>query len=427
MPRFIGIRHRVKQTAQGEARPTQVAILDDNYTEILTYELADEMAELDFVLGRFPVSYRTVSPGEDLTGILPRRIKWRTTKKLDATTGLPPSHVRIEGKVAHIAQRVPKTYEGLRKDDTVAMSLGGSGDFLAYAMSRRAQEIGARVLRIPPFTLSERRGDGDKNDDATLLAHLVKEQPKLFYPVTDRERDVIRVRGCLQARMDAMKARIACEQRIRQRLIGAIFCNDEGLFPEGEIERLFEVAKANDMILQALQKEEGQRDRALAKAVKALEIAECIRKQVEGVGPRIIAAIIGRVIDVRRFETVAKFKAYCGVHVLPDGRLPRQRGGEVANWMPDIRQAFFLFGDQANYRPDSTWGVYLRDMKQRLREKHPEPEVVDGVTKYTDMHILRMAKWRTMTRFAEWLYNEWWRIEREHATVGIGGGDKKVA
>jgi transposase len=210
------------------------------------------------------------------------------------------------------------------------MTLGGSGDFLAYAMSRRAQQVGAHVLRIPPFTLSQKRVVSNKDADAALLARVVKEEPELFYAVTDRDRKVINVRRCLRARQDAMKARIACEQRIRQRFIGELFCNEEGLFPEGELEKLFEEMKANDKILQALQKEEDLRDRALAKAVEKLEIAARIKENVEGVGPRIIAAIVGNVIDVRRFPTKAKFKAYCGVHVLPDGSFPRRRAAGVA-------------------------------------------------------------------------------------------------
>jgi hypothetical protein len=60
--RVIGIRHRVKKTAEGEARPTQVVILENG--EPKTLELETETDELDFVLGRFPTSFRKVYGSE---------------------------------------------------------------------------------------------------------------------------------------------------------------------------------------------------------------------------------------------------------------------------------------------------------------------------------------------------------------------------
>ena len=55
MGRIIGIRHRVKKIVEGEARPTVVAIKDGRESKY--YELSDENAELDFVIGLFPVTY----------------------------------------------------------------------------------------------------------------------------------------------------------------------------------------------------------------------------------------------------------------------------------------------------------------------------------------------------------------------------------
>lgn len=49
--RTIGIRHRRKRTAEGEARPTMVAIKNDDGS-IKELELADDQAELDFAFKR---------------------------------------------------------------------------------------------------------------------------------------------------------------------------------------------------------------------------------------------------------------------------------------------------------------------------------------------------------------------------------------
>jgi len=71
-------------------------------------------------------------------------------------------------------------------------------------------------------------------------------------------------------------------------------------------------------------------------------------------------------------------RAFCGVHVLPDGRFPRRRNNEVANWDDDCRQALFLLGDQFNRRPKSHWGGRLIAAKAKYRLAHPEPIVSDS-------------------------------------------------
>lgn len=392
--RYVGIQHRVKKTSEGEARPTIVSIMDGG--ESMTLKLEDETAELDFVLGRYPVKWRKAQEGEDLSAVLPHHR--RHEKKDD-----PKSPVR----------EVPERYEGLRNGDIVGMSLGGSGDRLAYAISSHGEKNGMKLLRIPPFALKAQR-EGEKEDDAALLAHLVLEQPKLFYPAGPRDRELIMIRERFAAFRDAMKARIACEQRLRQQMIGKIFCAPDGLYPQGSVEDEFAKAKTNDDILLSLQKEEKRRERELASALDDFDAYVKILSKVTGCGTRIGARLIVAIGDIRRFETKAKLKAFCGAHVLPDGHFPRRRSGEVANWHSDARQALYLLMEQWNRRPNSEWGVKLRQYKVKLRAKHPEPEVMEnGKKRYTDGHIHKMAMWRTATKFVEWLYREWRKLERE--------------
>ncbi len=389
--RFIGIRHRVKKTAEGEARPTQLVILLGG-GRLISRELPDETAELDWALGRFPISWRFLNKGEK-------------------RTQFPEHHVREKKYKKRKRLQVPDEFDGLQSGDTVIMSLGGSGDYLAFALSRRAEEIGARILRIPPFVLKEQRGKRDKDEDALTLAEIGLKSPELCYPVFLRDRQFIWLRETLQTRIDAMKARIACEQRLHQRIIGQVFCSEDGLFPEGSIAKLFDEAKASDRILKVLREEEKGREQELLQALQELDVYTKLFEPIEGVGLAIAAPIIAGIGDVRRFPTAAKLKAFCGVHVLPDGRFPRKREGEIANWKPWIRQALYLLGDQCNRRPDSIWGQKLRDYKARLRVKHPEVIIVDGKKRYTNAHIHRMATWRTLTKFVEWLYREWWKLE----------------
>lgn len=389
--RSIGIRHRTKKTAKGEARPTEVVIIEGD--DLTSFKLEDEDAELDFVRGCLPSSWRDAGEEEDLSDY-------------------PPRHIRKKrGRSAEGAVQVPSSYEGLKADDTVAMILGGSGNYLAFALSRQAEKIGANVLRIPSFTLKEWR-QGEKDADALTLVELAREVPELFYETQISDRNVIRVRECIFSLRDAMKERIACEQRLRQRVKNEVFLSDD-FYPEGSIEAEFDARKASDTILAALRKEEKQREKELVTALGKVEIFTKILDAVEGCGPRIAARLIAAVGDIRRFETPAKLKAYLGVHVLADGRFPRRRRGEVANWNESLgRQALYLLADQWNRRPNSEWGQKLLQNKANLRDKHPEPEVVDGKKRYTNGHILRMAKWRTASRFVRWLWREWSRLEK---------------
>ncbi len=481
--RFVGIRHRVKETAIGEARPTQIAILVAGVKPRLI-ELKTERHELDFVLGCLPVSWRVARKDEDFSQFLEHHIVQR--KKHGSKTTDEKETI------------VPNSYEGFRTGDTIAMILGGSGDFFAFALSRKADEIDAQVLRIPSFVLKQKRSWGhDKNEDAILLAELIRDEPELFWPVTLRDRELILVRKRKSERVDAMKARIACEQRLRQRVIGAIFCNEDGLDPEESPENTFEVVKLLDTAFGALVTEEKARKKELSEALEKLDIYRRLFKPINGCGPAIASRIISAIIDIRRFETAAKLKAFCGVHVLPDGKFARRRRGQVSNWHPDARQALFLLGDQFNRRPDSIWSKKLRKHKAKFRETHPHPvmakstivgifreverfflssgviletenlkinnmddlyeflqlgihelseeirdeksgrikelqEKIDNASVsgnsskiYTASHIHKMALWRTLTKFVEWLFREWWRLEREVAAQPAQG--KKAA
>ncbi len=391
MSRIIGIKHRTKRTAEGEARPTLAHVIDGEQRYDLILETDTD--ELDFVLGRFPTGYRAVEENEDVSTFPTHHVK---TKEVDGT---------------EVPSRVPTAYDGLRPGDTVAMLLGGSGDRLAFALARQGNQIGATVLRLPTFVFKRHRPDEDKEQDHRLLAVLVQSQPGLFRPTTPKDMELIIVSERYRWRREAQRARIACEQRLRQRAIGSVFLSEAGRYPEGTIEDYFDGLKASDPILQNLIQEEKRREAELKKAVRQLDVWQQLFEPVEGCGEVIAAGVITAVQDIRRFETAPKLKAFLGVHILPDGRLPRRRLGTVANWHPEGRQALYQLAEQFNRRPESVWGLKLREYKVKLREKHPEVLVIDGKKRYTNGHIHKMALWRTITKFVEWLYKEWTRVE----------------
>lgn len=518
MSRVIGIRHRVKRTTEGEKRPTQVVIVDGE--NVVSYNLEDETAELDFVKGEFPVEFRKAVETDDLSQFREHQIKWRGLKEDEDPASLPQNLVQQLGKEDfRVAVSLPVKFDGLCAGDKVGMTLGGSGDYFAFALARRGEQIGATVHRIPPNVLKLHRGTRKKEQDAATLSEFLQAQPGLFYAVGARDKGLILLRSAQRARIDSMKARIACEQRLRQRVVGQVFCSPEGFFPEGDIEKQFLAIKANDRIFQALDAEESSRNRELAAACEALDVYQRLFAPIVGCGPALAARIISTVVDIRRFiagpdypringlrqqiaelkeragyegdlpnvaaritdattnfqkcqmvrswqrahgqdeqaalldqavrlyqrihrlkyhgktglRTAAKLKKYFGTHVLPDGRFPRRRNAEVANWAGDCRQALYLLADQFNKRPNSEWGKALRRNKAHFRQVHPVPiEVViaeqlevDGEfvvvevskKKYTDAHIHKMGIWRTLSQFTVWLALEWIRL------FSAGGAD----
>lgn len=447
MARIVGIRHRIKWTAEGEARPTQLCLLEQGKKPI-TYNLDNESAELDWVMGRFPTAWRLATLTDDLTQVAEHHQLWRKVRKNENPEELAQNH-RVKNEKKKEGQKdkwvileVPESYDGLQTGDTIAMSLGGSGNRLAYALSRRADEMGGgtQVLRIQPALLKAfREGiDREKDEDALTLAELARDEPTKFFPTTQRDRDLITLIEAYRARIEAMKARIGCEQRLRQLFIGRVFCTSEGKYPEGSIEIIYDEERANNTIYQALTAEEGARERELVRLVSEMDVFQRLFTTIEGVGPMIASRLITCIGDVRRFARAAKLKAFLGVHVMRGGRFgdmptekqfPRRRSGLVANWHPDGRQALYLVVDQFNRRPDSVWGRRLLAIKARLRVAHPTPiqvQVLDDkgrpkinkktgqpimVTRYNDGHIHKMGLWRTATRFVEWLWREWTRLE----------------
>lgn len=413
--RVIGISHRVKQTAAGEARPTMVSIIDNGAQIELALET--EQDELDFLLGKFPVSWRKAN--------------------LDEISSLPKHHIRIKKSKGEDVVHVPDTYSGLAHGDRVAMVLGGSGDRFAAALSRRGEEIGATVHRIPPAKLKVAReacGMEKSNDHNLLMMSLNGVLASEFVLCGPRDRDLIRLSEAFAARMEAQAARIACGNRFRQRFIGKIFLTEEGNFPEGAIEDIYDAETASDVILAALEKEETKRNAELARVLKALPVYNELFLPIKGVGPRIAAGIITAIGDIRRFETKDKLRAFAGCHVFgPDGektppgtkgtgqngKFVRRTRGKVANWHSDLRQTLYLLGDQFNRNPASPWGVKLREYKVKFRAKHPEPVKTEKGTKYTDGHIHKMATWRTLTKFLDWLYREWRKVEEREAHAEV--------
>ncbi|MCX6799821.1 MAG: transposase [Candidatus Falkowbacteria bacterium] len=446
MARIISIIHRVKRTIEGEPRPTILVIESDG--KKIEHVLATEDDELDWLQGRMPVSWQEIQKDHDLGSVFARHVKWKKITPEEAVDA-PVGRVIFDKvkKSYYLMHKVPKEYGGFQAGDIILMILGGSGDCLAFALSNRSKEIGAKVLRVASCHLKDEREKDCEvslvetidllkvkaNGDSYLLLDLFKERPELFMVCDKRDRELIRLREFRNNRQVAMEDRVKAEQRLYARHCGSVFLSEDGRYPEGLIKDAFTERKVNDKIVQALQVEENTREAELKVVVRRLDVWQEVFEPIEGCGEIIAAAIIDAIGDIRRFPNKAKLKAYAGVHVwnndyknMPkdtirqasDGSFVRSRRGVRLNSKTQLRQALYLLGDQFKRRPDSVWGQKLREYKVKFRIIHPEPVVVQGaggkkVIKYSDGHIHKMAMWRTITKFAEKLWVEWTKIEKE--------------
>lgn len=472
---MIAIIHRIKQSAAGEARPTLVRIapLEGPIQDI---KLEDEQAELDFILGRHPLRFREATATDWFKDFPEHQIK--VVEYDGEKHTLVPDHHRkqIGNKKTFILSEVPDVFVGLQKDDTVLMPLGGSGDYLAYAMSVQAEKVGAQVLRIQPRHIKGERDalsivpEGKALTDLEIISGLYERSPELFYPVTVRERDMIQARELFRAREHTQRDRKSCAMRVLQLAIGEIFVSTDGLFPQGSIEKQFDERQASDDILRLIERREKRLENELGTVLARIPVFEKVFGPIEGVGPVIAAGIICAVGDIRLFARSGgnlgyrsgKLKKFCGV--APEaGKLPRKTSGKTLGFNPQVRQALYKFGDQMVKRPGSEWSKRLAANKAHYTKKFPfetlvvkdgefagehlingvvcrkkgttgyEIKVGDGWNrvvgkrKHFKGHLHKMAIWKTLTEFVEHLYDEWSRLEGIIPSAGEEGEKAKAA
>lgn len=469
--RTIAIIHRIKQSAAGEARPTLVRIAPQD-GPVQEVKLETEENELDFLLGRHPLRYREATSEDKLTDFPEHHLKMEEYKE-DQHTLVPIHHIKKIGKKDFVLREVPDVTVGLQAEDTVIMPLGGSGDYLAFAMSVQAEKIGAKVFRIQPRHIKEDRDalsivpEGKALTDLEIISGLYERAPELFYPVTVRERDMIQARELFRAREHTQRDRKSCAMRVRQLSIGETFVRADGLFPQGSIEKQFDERQANDDILNLIEKRETRLEKELGTVLAKIPVFEKVFGPIEGVGPVIAAGIICAVGNIRLFVRSGgnlgyrsgKLKKFCGV--APEaGKLPRKTSGKSLGFNPQVRQALFKFGDQMVKRPGSVWGIRLAQNKEHYARKFPfetlnvkdgehvgaylidgeicrkvgtryeikvgdEWKKVTGKREHFKGHLHKMAIWKTLTEFVEHLYDEWTRLEG--IIPGEGGGEAAAA
>ena len=374
------------------------------------------------------------------------------------------------------------TESGIRVNDTVLMVMGGSGAFYSFALSKKLEALGRGGVSWIGSTLFKRLCDEYHLDRSKLksvddegrrteitfdhhaLPKLFEISPSSFHLVTARERDLILLNDVLGRRIEAMKARMACAHRVRQRMKKLAYCVLDA-YPEGGIKVFIEQGVANDKVLALAVKEENSISLELKKLLHSLPVWRLF-ESIEGVGELTAAPLIAAIGDINRFPSEGQLKAFLGMHTLrQDGQkfgkgeypqvgnsiFARRRQGQLSNWNHEGRQALYLISVQfLQWRKESPWGLVAQAVKLRMQAAHPSPqvwqksvdekgkivrkvdlipgackrvqggwevthmvdgvevtEVIKGVTKYNPAHINKMTGWRTMTKFVELLYRAW--------------------
>lgn len=439
--RIVAISYRDKEVIRDgiviEQRPTMALIIEDGKKQEIT--LHDEDFEMCFLLSR--------------------------------TMTLPPKKAGGKDVV------IDFTHNGIRAGDVILMVMGGSGAFFAFALSNQLEKLGSGGVYWIGSTLFKRLCDENHLDrskvkdvddegkrrevtfDHYALHDLFSISPVSFHRVSTRERDLILLQDVVRRRREAMEARMACAQRVRQRMKKLAYCIQDA-YPDGGVKVFIEQGVANDAMLKLFEKEETQIGNELKKLLRSLAVWK-VFESIEGVGEFTAAPLIVAIGDINRFPSSSQLKAFLGVHTLKSdgskfqkGEYPeagnsifaRRRQGQLSNWNQEGRQSLYLIATQFTmWKKTSPWGLVADEVKKRFLAKYPTPEVwvkdkdgnvtertklaegmckriqggwevvdedeqkriIKGVTKFNPAHINRMVAWRTMTKFVEWLYDAW--------------------
>lgn len=451
MSRIIAIRHRQKRTADGQARPTQILIQSESGKKT-RYELDNDDDELDFAHRIYPVSWRPLVDGEDISGYADRHIRWRKLKPGEKAEDFDSKYVRGGDKGFIVAERVPVDFDGLRPDDKVLSILGGSGDLFMAKLTREGVKIGADIFGIRPITLSSMREGRDKSEDLKNLIQIFISFPEEFHCLGPRREELVLVAEAFKARQNAQEQRKACGLRLYQRAKTKIYLSDY----VGSLRDYYFSLQATDAIFFAQVAEEEARDKDLKKAVERLDLWNEIFKGVKGVGPTIAGGLVACIGDINRFrarpdfsgastreerraakrraekKSVDRIVKFLGVHVRqggqyvdvpPEKSFPRLQEGGI-DYNTAGRQVLYQLADQFNrQKPGEFWRDKLDENKRRFRVAHPAPITVKKKDKrgheyeaivYSDGHILKMAKWRTLTQFVRWMAKRWLALEEQY-------------
>jgi hypothetical protein len=104
---------------------------------------------------------------------------------------------------------------------------------------------------------------------------------------------------------------------------------------------------------------------ALEARLEEMPLYQAVFASVKGCGPGIAGYVISSVMDIRRFPTLPKLRAFAGYHLMQvNGNwvAPRPIRGQRANWNHILQQAVYYFTSVIDKQPpDNPWKQQLQN------------------------------------------------------------------
>ncbi len=301
--------------------------------------------------------------------------------------------------------------EQLQADDIVFTELGGQNDRFCLAAAKR----GIKLLRLPTWIISDEQKRqrheegkvGAKIDSAaSILCQHALSNPELFYPFRELEDErYLRVR--LLTRMYwtvQRKIRIATANRLRHLQQDLEYFGGIGNLPviQEAIESVLETLPAEEQVEAELDPKTGM----AVKFYKSLEskLKTALEVQLEelplyqavfaplrksGCAAGIAGYLISSIMDIRRFPTFQKLKAFAGYHLVRSNGnwvAPKPTKGQRANWDHVFQQGVWYFTFQVNTNPpNDPWKQHLewrygREIEKLLGQRKQEGKVPADMT-----------------------------------------------
>ncbi|MBI4276253.1 hypothetical protein HY629_00225 [Candidatus Uhrbacteria bacterium] len=263
--------------------------------------------------------------------------------------------------------------EKLTADDSIFLQLGGQADRFALACAKQS----AHVFRVPLHRMArEESATGGHGDETTELAHrrrlaealfaAAQAQRDNFYPVAEKDIDILNAAQSLRNWRLMQKARIGLHNRVAQlyrdlylvrdrkeETIEEFFLRmateDEKIFEDIDLEVRPEYIRSMaqyNIPEEGVAKREELLARKIAKELKKLPLYREVFEPIYGMGPLIAGRIIAGMSDVRRFLTPWKLRALAGYHHMPDGSRARRQTGKTYNVNQLLKQGVWLWTQQ---------------------------------------------------------------------------------
>ena len=427
-----------------------------------------------FIRGIFPTKWRKVELTEDVSSIIPLHHKYRDRKKEESEESFSGHHptqlVKVEKRqigsiTVSVVSEVACEFAGVSSGDITASFLGSTGARVLAGLIHRIKE-GVTVKGITVFGFMAFAPDCPDEERALTMAKALVEKATLvdspFYPVFESSLSQIKMGALLDIFIETQQARIAQGNRVFASASNRTFLDSALFNSDDSIETLAEKAMETDVVHVGLIAEEARLKKELGKLLEQIPIYVKLRERVKGAAVSILAPIIASTIAIRRFPKMGSARSFWGTG-LKDGKFMKMTAGTTLGYHPGCRQAMFQFGQQIiKKNAEEFWCERYAENVAMYKTRYPHPVLVELVKSavageekkwvesgrkfnlvpgtfteekaqgkkkwiftlpggnlvvekayflYNPGHLLKMALWRTLTEFSDWLYWFWRSFE----------------